>query len=335
MTSLAIIAVRLAEGILAASARDRWHAVQNLPNSSSSYMSSPWFKIVALSLFVLTVSAFIGVSLYNRYGRRKIEEREFAQAVSRKQLTDIEISTLVEIADRVGVEKAADIFLMNDAFEKGAGILLNETFVGGNPTHETSQLERHIGSLRTKINFRKVTVGGGGYYPAISNIQSKDSTKGKTSFVALFPFVKMDLKNRNGKGSSPPGIKDLLPEFQSAIVTGLVGHVLFIETTVPANVGDRVIVIISPQSAGKDSEVSGIIEDIGTVEQSSQPAQRMKEPNARRIGVTMAGLTDSQIAQLSGTVKGINTKEEQKQNTADSKEKIEVSQPFDKKEPAK
>ena len=51
MTTLALIAVRLAEEVLAASARERWHGVSNLPSSGSGFMSSVWFKIGAAVLF--------------------------------------------------------------------------------------------------------------------------------------------------------------------------------------------------------------------------------------------------------------------------------------------
>jgi hypothetical protein len=341
MTSLALIAVRLAEGILAISARERWSGGVQHIQSGSDFASGVWFKIAAAALFAGTVIAFLIVNLYNRFSQGKSANREFIEGVSRRQLTEIEINTLIAIADRAGLEKMTDIFLMSDAFERGAGILVKESFIAGKPTNETVRVEKHLTALRAKMNFRKAA--GGAYSTGAVG------KRYKASFIALFPFVRTtDLtklrhasspvsgnRERSQKDDSPPGLKSLLPEFKPAIATGLVGRVLFIETMAGAKVGDRVLIMISPGSTEENAEVSGVIQVSGTVEQSSQPAEMLKDPNARRLGAALDGLSNSQIAQLAGIVKGVKMQETKKQNAGDSGEAAKVLQPASKENGAK
>jgi hypothetical protein len=307
MTTLALIAVRLAEGALAASARDRWQGVQHLPNGGS-IVHSAWFKIVAVTLFAIMVTAFAAVTLYNRFSQRKKAEREFARGISRRQLTEQEIELLVAITERAGLQNMADIFLMGDVFDKGADMLIKESYVAGNPTNETGPLEKHLAGLKEKMNFRKAA--GGGYYTngsaeKPSDVKPAHFAGGKTAYIALFPFLKkLDLKNGNGKeGDSPPRLKDKLPGFIPALIIGLDGRVVFMETALPANVGDRVLVVFGP---GDGAGTSDLIEDIGVVEKSIQPAVFLKEPDACRLAVSFGAISDEQAARIAGMVGSSN-----------------------------
>ena len=48
MTTLALIAVRLAEEVLAVSARERWQGCR-IFQAAAAFMSSIWFKIAAVT----------------------------------------------------------------------------------------------------------------------------------------------------------------------------------------------------------------------------------------------------------------------------------------------
>ena len=89
---------------------------------------------------------------------------------------------------------------------------------------------------------------------------------GKAAFIAMFPFAKkLELagsgnhqRPQQDGSPSPPGFgtgaewNRQLPEFLPATVTGLVGRVVFLETTLTANVGDRVLVVIGLASVNGD-----------------------------------------------------------------------------------
>ena len=84
--------------------------------------------------------------------------------------------------------------------------MFKESFVDGNPTNRTVQLERHLANLKDKMNFRKAAKGGG-YSPGVpaekpDEPKPMDSTITKTAFVAMFPFSrKMDLINGSSSGT--------------------------------------------------------------------------------------------------------------------------------------
>jgi hypothetical protein len=318
MTTLALIAVKLAQGVVALSANERWRATQHL-GSDNSIITNKWFSIAMAAVLAVSVIAFFVVNLYKKASELKAAEKELFDNAARKRLTPSETDTLMAIAIKAGLKRIGDIFILSDAFDTGAGILLKESFLDGKPTNETNRLEKELASLQVKLGFRKVSsaaVGGGGlvgFAEKPAGARPADSTAGKTAFIAMFPFAKkIDLINGGGRerpqqGDSPPGLRQSLPEFTPATVTGLVGRVLFIETTLSANVGDRVMVVIGPENISENDETSELIEDIGIVEQSAQPAELLKEPNARRLGVALAGLSDTQAVQLAEAVRDAKT----------------------------
>jgi len=316
MTTLALIAVKLAQGVVALSAHERWQATQHL-SGDNNIMTNKWFTVAMVVVLAVSVIALFVVNLYKKASELKVAEKELFDNSARKRLTSSETDTLMAIAIKVGLKRIGDIFILADAFDIGAGILFKESFLEGKPTNETSRLEKQLASLQVKLGFRKVSsaaLSGGGLVGSAekpAGAKPADSAAGKTAFIAMFPFAKkIDLINGGGQerpqqGDSPPGLRQSLPEFMPATVTGLVGRVLFIETTLSASVGDRVMVVMEGIS-GNDG-TSELIEDIGIVEQSVQPAELLKEPNARRLGVALAGLSDTQAVRLAEAIRGAKT----------------------------
>jgi hypothetical protein len=302
MMMLAHIVVCLAGNVIGASAHQRWQGMQHI-KSDTGFMSNGWVKLAMLIVLVGSVLAFVAVTLFKKYNERKTAEKEFAEGVARKGLTPAQTDTLIEIAIKAGLKRIADIFILSDAFEAGLDILFKGSFVDGNPTNKTVELERQLADLKTKMNFRKVARGGG-YHPDSSYdkspiVRPADSAIGKTAFVAIF-------KDKSEQGDSPPVLRVSLSEFLPATVTGLVGRVLFIETMLPANVGDSVIVVIGSGIGGPGSGTSESIKNIGTVEQSVEPAEALNTPNTHRFGVNFADLSEVQMAKLAEAINGAN-----------------------------
>ena len=267
--------------------------------------------------------------------------------MARRGLTPAETDTLIEIAIKAGLKRMADIFVLSDVFERGLDILFKESFVDGNPTNRTVELERHMANLKAKMSFRKVAKGGG-YYPGVPVKESNEpvpenSAIIKTAFIAMFPFSrKMDLINSGSaenhkQGYSPPDWQKQLPEFMPAAITGLVGRVLFIETAMSANVGDRVLIAVGSCDAGDGSGIPELIQDIGTVEQSIHLAESLEGRDVFRIGIKLAGLSESQAAQLAGAVRGISPRKTEGEIAGDlaEAETENVSDPVDSEEGAK
>lgn len=313
MTTPVLIAVKLAQAVAALSAHERWQATKHL--SDDNVMTNKWFSVAMVVVLAASVIALFVVNLYKKTSELKAAEKELFDNATRRRLTSPETDTLMAIAIKAGLKRIGDVFILADAFDIGAGILLKESFLEGKPTNETGRLEKQLAGLRVKLGFRKVSpaaLSGGGLAGSAekpAGARPADSAEGRPAFIAMFPFAKkIDLINGVGRerpqqGDSPPGLRQSLPEFIPATVTGLVGRVLFIETTLSAGVGDRVMVAIG-EGISENDETSELIEDIGIVEQSVQPAELLKEPGARRLGVALAGLSDTQAVQLAEAVRG-------------------------------
>jgi hypothetical protein len=371
MTMLTHIAVCLSREVMGSTAYQRWNGIKHI-ESDTGFISNEWVKLAILVLLVGSVISFVVIGILRKVSERKTAAREFADGVARRGLTPAETDTLIEIAIKAGLKRMADIFVLSDAFERGLDILFKGSFVDGNSTNKTVELERHLANLKAKMSFRKVAKGGGyypsvsaeksnkpvptnsavmakggGYYPGVSAEKSNkpvptNSAVIKTAFIAMFPFsMKMDLINSGStenhkQGYSPPDWQEQLPKFMPATITGLVGRVLFIETALSANVGDRVLIAVGSCNAGDGSGIPELVQDIGTVEQSIHLAESLKERDVFRIGVKL-GLSESQAVHPAGAVKGISPRKTEGKNAGDSveAETENMSGPVDSKEGAK
>ncbi len=343
MATPAHIAVRLAEGILALTARDRFNAMQNLDSGSNSFMTSKWFTVAMVILLAGSVVAFLVVSFYRKSKELKAAEKTFSDLATKKGLTEPEIDTLMLIAVKAGLKNSEAIFSIRDIFERGAAILFNESKSQGKPTTETARLEKELAGLRQKMNYRK-PASAPANVPAVPAQKSKipvQSEKPKTSaappakapvrsaaFVAIFPFSKkIDSAgiDKGQQGSSPSKSAEAaernrqLPEFLPATVVGLNGRIVSLETTLAATVGDRLLVMIGPA----DAEKTELIEDIGLVKQSAQPADSIKDPKARRLSVEMTGLNEAQMARLAEITGGAKTTKAA-EKTSEAEDKTET-----------
>lgn len=298
-------------------AYQRWKGLQHI-ESDTGFMRSGWFTLAMLALLVGSVVSLVVVRLLRKINERKSAEREFADGVARRGLTPAEADTLIEIAIRAGLKRKADIFVLSDAFENGLDILFKESFVDGNPTNRTVQLEKHLADLKNKMDFRRVAKGGG-YYPGVEKSGGpapKNSEVIETAFIAMFPFSrKMVLVNSDSSGAServdsPPGWREQLPKFMPATITGLVGRVLFIETAMSADVGDRVLIAVGSFRAGEYSCTMELIEEIGTVEHSIYLPESLDASNVYRLDVNLTGISKSQMSQLAGAIRGANSRGE-------------------------
>lgn len=303
MTMLTHIAVFLSREVMGTTAYQRWKGIQHI-ESDTSFMRSGWFTLAMLALLVGSAILLVAVRILRKINELKTAGREFANGVAQRGLTPAETDTLIEIAIRAGLKRTADIFVFSDAFENGLDILFKESFVDGNPTNRTVQLEKHLANLKNKMSFRKVV---------------KNSEVIKTAFIAMFPFSrKMVLINSGSSGAServdsPPGWREQLPEFMPATITGLVGRVLFIETAMSADVGDRVLIAVGSFRPGEYSCTMELIEEIGTVDRSVYLPESLDASNVYRLDINLTGISKSQMSQLAGAIKDANGRDKTEQ----------------------
>ncbi len=337
MNAPALIAIWLAEGVLGLTARERWQAMQQVESGSAN---NRWFSIGMVLLLVFSAVALVVVTLLRKAREVKKAEKAFSDNAARKGLTESESDLLMAVAVKAGLIKAEAIFSSGAAFDSGSAALLKESLSAGKPTSETSRLEKQLADLRNKMGFRKAASAPAGAparqsasvpakAPMAAKPKASDSRPGETSwhetaFVALFPF--------STKSDSVSQVNSQLPQFVPAVVTGLVGRVVSLETTLPANVGDRVLAVIGPTGTRSNGEQVEWLEDVGLVQQSAQPAQSMKEEKARRLSIALVGLEEAQIAQLAQTTGSIKKEKVPQTDTQPPEQTQDKSQPVAAKE---
>jgi hypothetical protein len=243
MTMSALIAIRLAEGVMGLTANERFHAVKQIDHGN--VMLSRVFTIIMVVVLVCSVAALVIVSLCKKFKQRKAARKTVLENAAKKVLT-------------------------------------------------ASDTERY-------------------------RVQQLNYSAAKTAFIAMFPTVKKaGLANGGGQKQwqqgltpSPPGNgaerSRQLPEFLPATVTGLVGRVVFLETTLKANVGDRVLVVIGLGGSGETAQAQELIQDVGMVQQSAQPGETMKTPDSRRLSVALVGISEEQTAKLADLMRAAKT----------------------------
>lgn len=311
MAMSALIAVQLAEWVVGLTANERFKAVQNL-DSGGNLLTSRWFTITMVVVLAGSIVALLAVGLHKKVGELRTADKAFSERTARRGLSELEMDTLMAIAVKAGLKKSEDIFSMAGAFESGAAKLLEESRSAGRATMETSQLEKQLTDLRAKLGFRKAS-------PSAANAPVKTDVKpagvkpveipvNGIAYIALYPFSKKH-ELPAGSQAGPTSPDSRLPQFTPAKVTGVVGRVVYIETTLSANVGDRVLVVIESESVSEAAGVRELIEDIGVVQQSVQPTESVDTPNARRLAVEIAGLSKAQAKQLAGVFGGAKAKQ--------------------------
>ncbi len=144
-----------------------------------------------------------------------------------------------------------------------------------------------------------------------SDARPKEVSVRGSAYIALYSFSrKLESPAEGAKPERP------LPQFLPAKVLTVTGKVVSVETALPANVGDRVLVVIESQSNGEGTGRGEIIEDMGVVRQSAQPAQTTDAPNVKRLSVEVAGLSESQAARLADVIPGSKKAEAVKEDAS-------------------
>jgi hypothetical protein len=292
--------------------------MQNL-GGGGGIMTSRWFTVAMIILLVGSILALLIVNIYRKAGELRTAEKLFSERAAKKGLSESETDMLMAITVKAGLKKSEEIFGMGEAFEKGAAKLLEDSRSGGEATTETVRLEKQLAGLREKMSFRRAfspaasssfkpveKSASAADEPAKPDVKSADDKPAdvsarNTAFIALFPFARKIEKT---------GLDRQIPQFTPAIVTSVADRVVFVETTLSANVGDRVLVVLGSQGDGEEAGVWELTEDIGVVRQSTQPAEAIKAPNGRRLAVELTSAVPTGAAGRAEAGQPVVAKEE-------------------------
>lgn len=137
--------------VLALTALERWAATRKVnPRATEEYSA-----IVAITLLLLALVILLWWVSHRRWHPRVQVSRQdlLVDGAERKGLAARERQVLLAIAIRSGLKRSHDIFTTPDAFDEGAGKLLDECARSRTP-QEMERLRMEVAGLREKLAYR-------------------------------------------------------------------------------------------------------------------------------------------------------------------------------------
>jgi hypothetical protein len=201
-----------------------------------------------------------------------------------------------------------------------AGSVVTLAIVGWNKRRAAQREAEQNASSQRSVRKPAEPAAPAGQSKPLTAVQAKPQAKSPgarpkelsirgNAYIALYSFSRKSEPLAEGAKAGRS-----LPQFLPAKVLNATGKVVSVETTLPANVGDRVLIVMESQSVGEGTV--DIIEDMGFVRQSAQPAETSDAPNARRLSVEIAGLSEAQAAQLANVVPALKGAEAARGDTS-------------------
>lgn len=129
---------------------ERWRAARQF---SSSPLARQWFVLIALVALVLLAALLVWVRWHRKVQGRKTKDRYFVGQANLLGLSDRERQILLAVANRAGLTRSDAIFTMEDAFDKGASVLLKE-IAGTRSAEYNERVREGLSYLREKLGFQ-------------------------------------------------------------------------------------------------------------------------------------------------------------------------------------
>ena len=148
-----IITTLLNIGTLALTPQQRWHATGQL-ESNGSAMTHHQFIICALLTIVVLTGLLLLISIRRIKQKRKVSNELFLKYAEKKGLSAHELQIIVAVAAKAGIRQKDDVFTMDDAFDRGVTVIVEESIARGQGPEEIRQLKTELSFLREKLGFQ-------------------------------------------------------------------------------------------------------------------------------------------------------------------------------------
>jgi len=151
-----VITERLNAIFLALTPAERWQAVRRF---DTHFMAPRWFILIMLAALIILILLFLWVSYKRMVEERKIAEQLFVVYAERMGLTAHEGHILLQVINQSGLKRSDDIFTMEDAFDRGATKLMEQSVAPALASQEAAgaqeneQLRADLSFLREKLGF--------------------------------------------------------------------------------------------------------------------------------------------------------------------------------------
>lgn len=276
--------------LLALTPLERWAAVRRVdPRPPHEY--SP---VLAVALLLLALVVLLWLVSHRRKAHRAGASREsfWDEAVERRfGARDREL--LAAIAARSSLRRREDILTATDAFDRGAAKLLGEH--AGRTPEETARLRADVVRLREKL-----APGHGG------RAEASVATGERTHAIAMnAPGAAARLPSASAESAddSPGGTQTEWFEFVPATATEAEGSSLRINTLLPVQTGERVLIVLRLPSTFRGETTHGAERRERLMGHVGRVTDVQATDSATSITVELTGLedVDSDAARRAGT----------------------------------
>jgi hypothetical protein len=178
-----IITTLLNIGTLALTPQQRWHATGQL-ESNGSAMTHRELVICALLTIVVLTGLLLLISIRRTKQKRKASNELFLKYAEKKGLSARELQIIVAVAAKAGIRQKDDVFTMNDAFDRGVTVIVEESIARGQCPEEIRQLKTELSFLREKLGFQsQFTSSSAGTMGKPGKLSSRQIPAGKSIHI--------------------------------------------------------------------------------------------------------------------------------------------------------
>jgi hypothetical protein len=149
MTTLAM--AELNHVFLALTPVERWEAARGF---NSSFLVTHWLVLTMVAVLIILIATLFWVSYARIAQQRRDAARLFREQADRKGLSPREHEILRDIADRCNLRRFDAIFTMEEAFDRGAEELIEESLSTPQDVEATEQLKLELFFLYEKLGFK-------------------------------------------------------------------------------------------------------------------------------------------------------------------------------------
>ncbi len=181
MTTVPIIATVLNISISALTPIERWGAAGS--RFSGSFFSGRWFIVATVVTIIILIALLVIVSLHQIKQQRTHSNRLFDEYSKKSGLSEQESKILMDIANKAGLKQSEAIFTTAGAFDRGAGIIVEESLNEQQETDKSEQLKTELVHLREKLGFQKQAPTSIGIATKARKLSSRQIPVGKNLHI--------------------------------------------------------------------------------------------------------------------------------------------------------
>lgn len=182
MITFPIITTLLNIGALALTPLERLEAARQF-DSNSSFLTHRPFIICALFTIVVLTGLLLLINIRRTRQEKKASNELFLKYAERKGLSARELQIIVAVAAKAKVRQKDDVFTMNNAFNRGVAVIIEESIARGQGPEEIRQLKTELSFLREKLGFRNQFISVAGTAGKPKKLSSRQIPEGKTIHI--------------------------------------------------------------------------------------------------------------------------------------------------------